>query len=83
MQWGISTRYIPKWSSIIAKQLNNGHDINIVHGEGEPGDEASQSYTEIILPQSELRKCEDEEKRRELEKEIREYDEVMNIWLPT
>ena len=39
--------------------------------------EASQSYAVTILPQSELKKCEDEEKRRELEKEIRECDEVM------
>ena len=53
----------------------NGHDIIIVRGEGEPG--YSQSHTLTILPQSELKKCEDEEKRRELKKEIRECDEVM------
>ena len=45
-----------------------------MHGEGEPG--YSQSHTLTILPQSELKKCEDEKKRRELEK-IRECDEVM------
>ena len=41
--------------------------------------ECSQSHTVTILPQSELKKYEDEEKRKELEKEIRECDEVMNI----
>ena len=32
-----------------------------------------------ILSQSELEECKDEEKRRELEKEKREYDEVNSV----
>ena len=33
----------------------------------------------FILSQSELEMCEDEEKRRELEKEMRECDEVNSV----
>ena len=56
---------------------STGMTLTLQSGEGEPGEEASQLYTVTILPQSELKKCGDEEKRRELEKEIRECDEVM------
>ena len=33
----------------------------------------------FIFSQSELEKCKDEEKRRELEKKKREYDEVNSV----
>ena len=74
------TRLVPRLSSPCTVLLGfSGHDINIVCQEREPKDKANQSHTVTILPQSELEVCEDEEKRRELEKEIRECDEVMNI----